>query len=57
MEYTLNVSDSASAQVSDYKKSDIQSYEKIQTFYKELRLHPRTGTGKPELLKGNYSGY
>jgi toxin YoeB len=30
---------------------------KIQNLLEELELHPETGTGKPEQLKENLSGY
>ena len=30
--------------------------EKINTLLNELRIHPETGTGKPEKLKGDKSG-
>jgi hypothetical protein len=31
-------------------------YHKILTFLNELKEHPRTGTGKPELLSGDEKG-
>jgi toxin YoeB len=31
--------------------------KKIQRLLEELELHPETGTGKPEKLKENLSGY
>jgi toxin YoeB len=33
------------------KKTDAQSYNKLLALIKELHEHPRTGTGKPELMK------
>ncbi|MCF8235436.1 MAG: Txe/YoeB family addiction module toxin [Bacteroidales bacterium] len=31
--------------------------KKIQDIFKELRIHPRSGTGKPEQLKYELMGY
>ena len=30
--------------------------EKIVALLEELKVHPQTGTGKPEALKGDFSG-
>ncbi|MDR1983953.1 MAG: Txe/YoeB family addiction module toxin [Prevotellaceae bacterium] len=30
---------------------------KINALFEELEEHPRTGTGKPEQLKGDFSGF
>lgn len=30
---------------------------KISRLFEELKIHPETGTGKPEQLKGELSGY
>ena len=35
---------------------DEASKRKIKQLLKEMEVHPRTGTGKPELLSGNLSG-
>jgi toxin YoeB len=41
-----------------FKKSGNQSLmKKIQRLLEELESHPETGTGKPEKLKENLSGY
>jgi len=41
-----------------FKKSgNIPLMRKIQCLLEELELHPATGTGKPEKLKENLSGY
>lgn len=34
-----------------------KTLKKIADLFEELRLHPKTGTGHVEQLKGNYSGY
>ncbi len=38
------------------RKNDPGAYKKIKKLLEELRKHPKTGTGKPERLKGNRSG-
>ena len=38
--------------IAKYKRSDVSSFKKIQKLLEELHHHPRTGTGKPEALKG-----
>jgi toxin YoeB len=41
-----------------FKKSgNIPLMKKIQKLLEELELHPESGTGKPEKLKDNLSGY
>jgi toxin YoeB len=41
-----------------FKKSgNMPLMKKIQRLLEELELHPETGTGKPEKLKENLSGY
>ena len=41
-----------------FKKSgNVSLMKKIQNLLEELELHPETGTGKPERLKENLSGY
>jgi toxin YoeB len=41
-----------------FKKSGNKALmRKIQSLLEELELHPETGTGKPEKLKENLSGY
>jgi toxin YoeB len=39
------------------KTGNIPLMKKIQSLLEELELHPETGTGKPEKLKDNLSGY
>ena len=41
-----------------FKKSgNVSLMKKIQNLLEELELHPETGTGKPERLKEDLSGY
>ena len=58
MMYQLNVLDKAKDDIASLKKSEINAYNKVKELFKELKKHPRTGTGKPELLKHcNYKGF
>ena len=38
------------------KQEEPKAYEKLKKLEAELKEHPRTGTGKPEQLKGNRVG-
>ena len=38
------------------KRSDSRAYRKLSALIGELRLHPKTGTGHPEPLKGDRAG-
>ncbi len=38
------------------KTDDRKAYEKLQKLLHELMEHPKTGTGKPEMLRHDYSG-
>jgi len=39
------------------KSGDKPLIKKVYALFEELGNHPETGTGKPERLKGNYSGF
>lgn len=48
----------AQEELKDFKRSgQIGIVNKIANLLKELQEHPRTGTGKPEALKYDLSGY
>lgn len=58
MNYTLRFSEQAKADIRKHKKSGNKSIiNKIHLFLEELSNHPFTGTGKPESLKHELSGY
>lgn len=38
------------------QREDPKAYEKLKKLETELKEHPKTGTGKPEQLKGNRGG-
>jgi len=49
--YTLDISDIAQEGLALLKKSEPKAFEKAAALLKELTIHPRTGTGKPEFCK------
>lgn len=55
--YTLEFEEQALKEIKSLKKSEKQAYNKLIKILEELRHHPTTGSGKPELLKYNYSGF
>ena len=48
MGYNLEISDKATAEIADFKKTDPVSFRKITKFLEELIEHPEQGTGKPK---------
>ena len=57
MIYRLITSKEADEDMVFLKKSEINAYQKAQELFKELKAHPRTGTGKPEMLRhGKFKG-
>ena len=58
MIYNLDFTDEALLDIERHKKSgDKALLRKIEKLLNELKEHPRTGTGQPELLKHNLAGY
>jgi len=58
MIYHVEYTKKADKEIASIKESDISSYNKLVKLIKELHEHPRSGTGKPELLKhGQYKGF
>ena len=58
MSYEIALTSEARDHLGDWKKSgQKKSLEKIFRLIEELRIHPRSGTGKPEQLKGSLSGF
>jgi len=55
--YTLEFEEQALKDIQALKKSEKSAYNKLLKLLDELTEHPRTGTGKPEVLKHNFSGY
>ncbi len=58
MSYTLEYKDKALEDIQYFKSlGDETIKRKINALLDELEEHPLTGTGKPEKLKQNLSGY
>jgi len=57
MIYHVEYSKEADIDIAELKKSNISAYGKFVKLIKELHEHPRTGTGKPEMMKyGKFKG-
>lgn len=57
MSYILEFSKIALEDIEKHKKSgDKSTLKKIEKLLNELREHPTTGSGQPELLKHNLQG-
>ena len=56
MRYEIEISKNAIEDILYLKKTDKAAYKKLESLLTELREHPTTGTGKPELKKFNLSG-
>ena len=54
--YDIEYTDEAIEDIFKLKKSEKQAYSKLNELLKELREHPRTGTGKPKRLSSNRPG-
>lgn len=58
MIYELILQPEAERHLQEWKKSGQKKIlKKIADLFSELRLHPTTGTGQVEQLKGNLSGF
>ena len=55
--YTVILSDKAQEDFAVFKKSNPRAVKKIAKLIGELEIHPTTGTGHVEQLKGNLSGF
>ncbi|MBQ9312617.1 MAG: Txe/YoeB family addiction module toxin [Bacteroidales bacterium] len=51
--YYVDFTDNAKKGLAKLKKSEPKSFQKVIKLLDELQQHPKTGTGKPEQLKGN----
>ena len=54
--YTLEFEEQALKDIQALKKSEKTVYNKLLKLLDELSEHPKTGTGKPEVLKFGLSG-
>lgn len=58
MTYKLVLTPQAQKHLEEWSKSgQKKTLEKIAKLLEELTLHPKTGTGQVEQLKGNLSGF
>jgi len=58
MSYTLKFTKVALKDIESLKKSGNKAtLKKLEILLNELTEHPESGTGQPEELKHNYSGY
>lgn len=58
MKYALIITEEAKIEIASFARiGDKSSAKKLNDLLNELREHPYTGTGKPEALRGNWSGY
>lgn len=55
--YKIEFTKEAIKDASRLRKSDMQSYKKLDKLINELKEHPTTGTGQVEQLKGSLLGY
>ena len=57
MNYDLQLLPEAIEDLAYWKRSGQKKVlKKIVALLEELKVHPQTGTGKPEALKGDFSG-
>jgi toxin YoeB len=54
--YTIEFSPEADEDVLKISMLGIKVQEKLEQLIQELTEHPTTGTGRPELLRGNRTG-
>ena len=52
MKYTIEFSSKAEKILKKWKKSNPKAFKKLRNLLPELEMHPRTGTGHPEPLRG-----
>lgn len=56
MTYEVRLSHEVKADLARLAKSEPKAFAKAARFIEELRVHPKTGTGHPEPLKGKPEG-
>lgn len=54
--YRIELTDDAVSDSKTLRKSDPKTFKKLSSLIEELKLHPKTGTGHPEPLKGDRAG-
>ena len=56
MEYQIQYKREAIEDAKRLKEHEPKAFQKLEKLVAELRIHPRTGTGRPEQLKGEPHG-
>ena len=56
MKYEVVIFEQAQIDLAALAKSEPKAFSKAQRFIEELKVHPKTGTGRPEALKGDRNG-
>ncbi len=56
MAYAIEYTAKAISDLTNLGKSEPKAYAKVSAMIEELKLHPKTGTGHPEPLKGEPQG-
>lgn len=56
MIYEVIIYEQAQEDLATLAQSEPKAFAKAQRFIEELKSHPKTGTGKPEALKGDRNG-
>ena len=54
--YNVDFTLEARIDLAELEKSEPKLFAKVNSFVKELKEHPKTGTGHPEQLKGQPEG-
>ncbi len=54
--YRVDFSPESIKDLEKLRKSEPSSFKKLNFLIEELKVHPKTGTGKPKPLSGNRSG-
>ena len=54
--YNIDFTLEARIDLAELEKSEPKLFAKVNSFVKELKEHPKTGTGHPEPLKGQPEG-
>ena len=56
MTYNVEIKEQAEKDLFRLAKSEPKAFKKALRFIEELKVHPKTGTGHPEPLKGKPEG-
>ncbi len=56
MIYSIEITEQAEEDLVRLAKSEPKAFQKALRFIEELKMHPKTGTGHPEPLKGEPGG-